>query len=542
LRPDKLTALQTSALGAKNGSIVHVNPFTDSDAEKINRAIIRLLRLALAHNAIRGVSSELEVSLKGTDAKPATLGELEFAWNDDCHSIIRSVIREQHEHELIKFWQTQKMELDAFDLELRSLWNPFPMVGESATMHSAITDLSSRAALIGIGQGTISGPDAGGLKASVGTWESREALWSRAILDRIRAEEDADVIEDFNTSQTEALATQLVTRKAKIETDTPLRVRAVIRPRNTDYGIYLIVGPLPATAVDLATLKSSLPEKTSLFWYVTGKESPEANQPKQEGINVYTSPLTGASPPFPGAAKLISDYCETASKQRIETIVARLKAPDLKKEQAVLLAQHAGAEMLGPIDSRSDLYFLLASSSLSLAIQLLTERRERFKAGSIQLAGIGGDWPPARAAEYLAKDIVKNGNLSREFEHIIEQAVTKLVAYGNPERASQDSWIKQFLTKTEDSNVISQALLESAIDYILNAKMIDAKLDGSLREAIAQHFVPWLANSIQSLAKAKNVQIESLATVEDWAAELERQRRTLRSSPLPPAPTAPTTR
>ena len=529
---EKLTALQISAAGARNGSIVHVNSFTDTDTEKINRAIIRLLRLALAHNAIREVSPNLEASLKGNKSKPAMLAELKFAWNDDCHSIIRSVIREQHEEELVTFWQTQKAELDAFDRELSGLWTPVPMVGESATMHSAIVDLRSRAESIGIGQGTISGPDAGGLKTSVGTWETREALWSRAILDRIRAEDDADVIDEFDKPQTDPLAAQLVTRKSKIETDTPLRILAIIRPRNTDYGIYLVVGAVPPTAVELTTIKSLLLEKTSLFWYVTGKESPEFNQPRPEGIYIYTSPLTGAAPPVSGAAKLISDYCEIASKQRIETIANRLKvAPNT---HAAPLAQRAGAEVLGPIVSGSELFTLVAQPNLNLALQLLTEKRERFRAGSIELTGVGSNWSPATASNYVASDIVNSGHLPPEFIIIIERAVSRLVGYVDVEKASQDFWLKQFLVATQDTNALVQSLLESAIDQLMQSKMNAAKLqDVPLREAIRQHFIPWLANSIQSLAKAKNVQIGSLATVPDWATELERQRRSLRSSPLP---------
>jgi hypothetical protein len=539
---EKLTALQTSTSGAQNGSLIQINPFTDTDADKINRAIIRLLRLALAHNAIRGISSNLEARLKANNTKPATLGDLEFAWNDDCHSIIRSVIREQHEQELVTFWQTHASELEFFDLELTGLWMPVPMTGESATMHSAISDLRSRAESVRLGQGTISGPDAGGLKASVGTWEYREALWSRAIVDRIRAEDDAEVIEEFDKPQTDPLAVQLVTRKSKIEADTPLHIRAVIRPRNTDYGVFLVVGPLPATAVDFTIVKSLLLEKTSLFWYVTGKDAPEANQPRPDGIYVYTSPLTGGQPPVGGAAMLFTVYSAIASKQRFETIAARLKV-ESKKEQIALLAQHAGTEVLGPIVVGSEMYALLSEPNLKVAIQSLTEKRERFRTGSIELAGIGTDWPPARAATYVAADIVTNGHLPPEFVDIIERAVSKLVNYVNPERASQDFWLRQFLVATEDPNVIAQALLESAIDYRIDTKMTAANVeDTTLRAAIREYFVPWLSNSIQSLAKAKNVKIESLATVTDWAAELERQRRTLRSSPLPPAPTAPTTR
>lgn len=543
LAADKLTALQAAAPGPQNGSIVQVNPFTDSDAEKINRGIIRLLRLALAHNAIRSVSANLEARLKDNDAKPATLGDLEFAWNDDCHSIIRSVIRDEHEHELVRFWQTQRAELEPFDVELAGLWTRVPMVGESATMRSAISDLRSKAELIGIGQGTISGPDAGGLKASVGTWETRESLWSRAIVDRIRVEEDADVIDDFDKPQTEPLTTQLVTRKAKIETDTPLRIRAVIRPRNTDYGIYLVVGPLPANGVDLIIVKSLLPDKTSLFWYVTGKESMETNQPRPDGIYVYTSPLNGGQPPVAGAAKLIKDYCEISAKQRIETIVARLNGPQSKQEQVAPLAEHAGADLLGPIVVGSELYSLLALTDLKMASQLLIEKREKFKAGSIALAGIGGDWPPARAPFHIAKDIVGTGHLPAEFERIIEQAVTRLVNYTNPERASQDSWVKQFIAATEDSNAMAQVLLESAIDQLMQKKITASKFeDQTLRAVISQVFVPWLANNIQSLAKTKNIQFENPSTMANWLDELEGQRRTVRSTPLPAAPTPPTTR
>jgi hypothetical protein len=101
--------------GHENGSKKPVDPFTERDAEKINQAIIRLLRLALAHDAIKCITPNMDANLNKSSLKPSALGEYQFAWTDDSHSIIRSVVREQYEEDLIEFWDTQKAELDAFD-------------------------------------------------------------------------------------------------------------------------------------------------------------------------------------------------------------------------------------------------------------------------------------------------------------------------------------------------------------------------------------------------------------------------------------------
>ncbi len=529
LASDKLTAPQTAL--EQNGAKVQLQPYTDRDAEKINHAIIRLLRLALAHSAIRGVTTDFEAHLKDNKAKPLSLADLEFVWNDNSYSNIRSVVREEHEQDLINFWREYGSELDAFDVELTGLWTPMPVAGDSLRIRTAIGELRTKAEVVGIGQGTISGPDAGALKANVGTRDSRETFWPRAILDRIRAEDDVDVMEVFDKPASDSVVAQaMIPRKSEIEPKIGVPVRGIIRPRNTDYAIYLIVGPVPASDVDLAAVKSLLPEKTSLLWYVTGREAPEFSTPLPEGIQIYASPLTGAPQPRQGAAKLIQDYIASASKHRLETVVTHLQAAQYKDAQ---LAQRAGAEVLGPIVSGSDVLEALSHSSLSPAAQLLREKRERLGAvGLTDWTDLSTNWSTEKANQRLASEIVEKGHLAPAFANVIEQSVSEL--FSEPAKVTADTWVKTFLSATEEPNAIWLMLVKSLIKQLMGKKMDEAKITNqSLRSAINEHFVPWLANSIQSVLQSINVDTVSVFSFLDATQELERQRRSLRASPLP---------
>jgi hypothetical protein len=532
LASDKLTAPQTPS--QQNGDKIQVQPYTDRDADKINQAIIRLLQLALAHNAIREVTPNLKSLLKD-DVKPLSLADVEFAWNDDSCSVIRSVVREQHEQDLINFWQQERSELESFDLELADLWSTVPIAGESSRIHEAISELKSRADKVGLGQGTISGPDASALKANVGTWDSREALWSRVILDRIRKEDDAEVTEEFDKPLADVVPTPASNVRPGFEAATALKVTAIIRPRNTACAIYLVVSQLPATEVNLATAKTALPANTSLFWYVTGKEAPDFKSPVPEGINIYASPLTGAQPPVEGAGRLISDYVAFTSKQRLDAILTHLQAAQYKD---ALLAQRAGAEVLGPIVSGAGLFE--AESHLNLAIQLLKEKRERFAtAGFADWTDLAGGWSPSYAAKRIAAEIVEKGQLPPAFSDVIEQSVSELFGT-NADKLTPEAWLKAFLASTEERNAISYMLLKTQIRQFMRAKMDSAKMtDQALRSAIEEHFVPWLASSVQAGEQTVGAKTGDPASIIALTQELERQRQNLRMTPLPSTPGAP---
>ena len=533
LASDKLAALQT-APEQQNGSKIQVQPYTDRDAEKINRAIIRLLRLALAHNAIREVTPGLRTRLNNV-AKPESLEDLEFAWNDNSYSIIRSVIREQHEQELINFWKDHGSELDAFDLELGTLWSAVEVAGESARIRAAIGELRTRAEVVGLGQGTISGPDAAALKVNVGTWESREALWPRIILDRIRAEDDANVVEVFDRPQTSDPSILLaLQRKTQIETRIGSTVRGIISPHDTKWAMYLVVGPASGS-VNLLEIKSLLPENTSLFWYVTGKKAASVSATVPDGIYLYASP---SSPLVDreGAAKLIKDYTTIASQQRLETIINQLRATQYKDAQ---LAQRAGAEVLGRIVSVSGIFYTLGQPDFDLAVRLLKEKRERFGAvGLADWTDLTTNWSAGAASKRLVDEIVAKGNFKAEFRQIIDEAVSDL--FISSATANPDTWLKTFMSATEEPNAIWMMLLKSTIKAFMRTRMDDAKVtDQSARSAINEHFVPWLANTIQSVLQSLNIEEVSFFTLIDAVGELENKRKALRTPVRPAPPGAP---
>jgi hypothetical protein len=535
LASDKLGTPQSAP--AQNGGKVHVQPYTDIDGEKINKAIVRLLRLALAHKAIRGVTTDFELRLKDNKAKPSSLGDLEFSWNDNSYSNIRSVVREEHEEDLINFWKQHGSELDAFGGEITGLWLPLALTAESERISTAIADLRTKAEVVGIGQGTISGPDAAALKANVGTRESREALWPRAILDRIRAEEDADVVEAFDKPATDSIAAQAISRKAEIEKSLGVPVRAIVRPRNTEYALYVAIGPVPPTeVVDLTAAKSLLPEKTSLVWYVTGREAPEFSTPPPAGIQVYTSPLTGAPQPRRGAVQLIQDYIRSASQQRLETIITHLQATQYKDAH---LAQRAGAELLGQIASFGNVLSTLGEANFDLAVKLLKEKRDRFStAGLADWPDLTSNWSAETASKRLADEIVQKGNFTPVYRQIIEEAVSE--CFSDPAKSTVEGWLKAFLAATEEPNAIWLLLVKSIIKVDMRTRMDDAQInDQSLRSAINEHFVPWLSNTIQTVFLRLSAEPVSVFSFMDAAAELERQRKSLRASPLPGTPDSP---
>jgi Cdc6-like AAA superfamily ATPase len=518
--------------GHENGFRKPVEPFTDRDADKINCAIIRLLRLALAHEAIGG-TPDFVASLNNEGLKPPELATFQFSWKDDSHSIIRSVVREQYEQELVRFWETQKVELEAFDLELSALWSALPITGESLRMRTAIGDLRTKAEQVGGGRGTISGPDANGLKANVGTPEDREALWPRIILERIRAEDDADVVEDFSKPRKDVTKEHLVARKVEIEQKTAFKISALIRPRDTDYSIYLVVMSLPVVDVEteMKKLESLLPDKTRLMWYVTGKEAPEFTA--GEKIDIYTS--SSAAPP-PGArhgADLIADYLELVSKERLKQVVDRLERNGYKDAQ---LAQSAGAEVLGPVNANSSLYEALNQPGPTMATKMLVEQRERFRENGLSALPVLPDnaWSAPGAAKQLALDIVNRGRLSSEFTTIVEKAVLSLSGNVNPTRVTPESWMKTFITSTEDPKAIPSALLTELIWPVMETKLsVLYSANAKLAEAIQGQFVPWLVGNIQALAETKGVELGSMLSSPDWTSDIERQRRALRFSLQP---------
>ena len=528
LASDKLAATQTAA--TQNGEKLQVQPYNDRDGQKINQAIVRLLRLALAHNAIRGVTADFEARINDNKAKPATLGDLEFVWNDDSYSIIRSVVREEHEQALIHFWQQHFSELDAFDAELTELWKPRTITGESQRISTAISELKTKAEATRIGQGTVSGPDAAGLKGNVGTRDSREALWPRIIVDRIRAEDDAEVMETFDKS---LLA---ITRKEEIEAGMGVPVRAVIGPRDTSYLVYLVVGPVPTTEIDIAAVKSLLSPKQSIYWYVTGRVTPEFSAAIPEEIRIYASPLTGVPEPRPGAVKLIQDYMKLASKQRLDTIITHLQAAQYKDAQ---LAQRAGGEVLGPILSVSGVFYTLGEPSFDLAAKLLNAKRETFSTSGLEYwPDLTTNWSAESATKRLTDEIVAEGNFTPAFRQIIEEALSEV--FSGPPKSTADAWLKTFQSATEEPNATWAILLKAVIRVFMRTRMDDAQItDPSVRTAIDEHFAPWLATTIQTVLQRLNIKELSIFTLIDAVGEMEQQRKNLRNKPLPPTPAAP---
>ena len=80
-------------------------------------------------------------------------------------------------------------------------------------------------------------------------------------------------------------------------------------------------------------------------------------------------------------------------------------------------------------------------------------------------------------------------------------------------------------------------LVRSQIGLVFEKKLNDAKItDQSLRSAIKTNFMAWLANAIQSGTANLNVDSTNVYMFNEVVVELERQRKVLRTSPLPATP------
>lgn len=511
---------------ARKAAKTELPTFTGRDVEKINRAILRLLHLALAHKAISSNSPNFEALLKQERVDWHALAEYKFEWNDDVQSIIKVIHREKHEHELIRFWSENRSELDALDIELARLWNNAAMSEESARMRRVIGELRSKAESVRLKSVKISPSDASAVKNNVGTAETRNAIMPRIILDRIRAEDDADIIEDLgNTATDVSVPADLESRKRQFESATGLRPHSAICPRDTDLMIYLTSSAVPA-GFD-GKWSKPIVENDYLFWYTSANDE----FPVSEKVRFYYSPPRERS-----AGALFDDYCYLATDARLRRIVAHLEVADYKDSG---LAQRAGAEVIGPIGSGSVLQAIVSLPAVELAISLLDKAKQDFNQQGFTAWETYGPDPPKSVDEANAKlsaKIVTNIDTARlpfNLELAIKDALEQSLG-ADMSRLKPDTWLKVFTSGTSKTNTLARFLLGGVINQIMLLRLEAFPENDKLQKTVLQDFVPWLVQAIVGLAENKGKGLKQMLSSPDWASELEKQRRSLRSDPLPP--------
>jgi hypothetical protein len=99
--------------------------------------------------------------------------------------------------------------------------------------------------------------------------------------------------------------------------------------------------------------------------------------------------------------------------------------------------------------------------------------------------------------------------------------------------------MRTFLSATSEPNTLARFVLSVKIYDFLQPRLKTAGIDTKLESAVLDKFVPWLTQAIVDLAKTRNTDVRTLLSSPDWATELEKLRRSLRSTALSAPPVSP---
>ena len=518
-----------------------ITAFNARDVQKINQAIIRVLRLALAHHAISSTTPAFETVLMSGDWNKVS--DLRFEWNDDVQSIVKVTDKEPYEHELIRFWNENKSELEALDAELARLWKNLAMPADATKMRSAIRDLRSKTESVRLASIKISDMDAEMLKKNVKTPELRSTLIRTTILERIRLEEDAHILSEAATliPSDSTIKAQLEARKRDFETTTELPLQAVISPIDTDCFVFLTLAPPP----DQLNWPNFPKENEFVLWYApVRKELTDS-----EKVWFYFPP-----PGLNGPSELVDDYSSLATWARLRRLGIHLQASEYKD---AMLARRAGAEAMGYIGSGSEFQRTLSRPAIEVAINLLDKAKKDFieqQAATWQSYEIEPPVSGQDATSKLSAYVVKLStnekepltfNLTTAIEDAIKQSLRVDIADANA-----DTWLKVFASGSSRAGQFDKWVLEDVIGQLLDERLKELSNKGfetalhqdeELRKVVRRELAAWLSQAIVDLANTKGIEVKKMISIPDWAADLEIQRRSFRSHSLPAQPTQPTT-
>lgn len=518
-----------------------ITAFNARDVQKINQAIIRVLRLALAHHAISSSTPNFETVLKSGDWNKVS--DLRFEWNDDVQSIVKVTDKEPYEHELIRFWNENKPELEALDAELVGLWKDLAMPADAIKMRSAIRELRSKTESVRLGSIKISETDAEMLKKNVKTPESRSTLIRTTILERIRVEEDAHILAETATliPSDPTVTAQLEARKRDFETATHRPLQAVLSPIDTDCFVFLTSAPPPDGPLNWPDFPR---ENDFVLWYVPAhKEITDS-----ERVWFYFPPSE------PNTPTLVDDYVLLATQARLRRIGIHLQASEYKD---ATLARRAGAETMGHIGTGSEFQRTLSRPAIEVAISLLDKAKKDFIEQQASVWQTYQIEPPVSgqdATSKLAAYVVKLStnekepltfNLTTAVEDAIKQSLRADIADANAE-----TWLKVFASGSSRPGQFDKWMLEDVIEQLfderlteLSNKGFDTALhqDEEMRKVVRHELVAWLSQTIVDLANTKGIELKKMLSVPEWAGDLEIRRRSFRSPPLPAQPAQPIT-
>jgi len=529
------TATAAGHDAAKNGNSIGI--VDRRDADQINEAILKLLRLAIARKAI-SVLPPLAQKLKDENIKLDALATEQFTWNDDCEPLItqEGIELEPYEKELIKFWDENKAELEALNDELENLAAFASLLDESAIrkMENHISKLRVMAEGLRYRSITTSRPDATALKANFGSAEILAAQVPGFILERVRAEGDAETLlaSDLQAGPSDSTFRSIFdSRRSEVEQLSKLPLRAVVFPHETKCLIYLLAGSVPAD-LDLGTIAKMIPiSDAHLFWYSPGKEPGELTGIPESARFYFPPPAQNS------VATLFSDYSWLARKARVNELIRSSKKGLKDKDLAV----RVGAELIGPITPGSELVPYLGHSVLGIVVQTLKELMSDKARLTEQLQSVGFDITKDWSLDGFSKALTKIVSSRQtdyqkppfDLEDLVRKAIRRLFGASDVEEPALEEILNRGSGVASNENRTIRTLMQTIISNVLLSRLVSAGIqDPGFQDLVQSEFSAGLVKSIEDLATSHSIELKSvtLTFLTSWASDLNKLRTSLKPS------------
>jgi hypothetical protein len=368
------------------------------------------------------------------------------------------------------------------------------------------------------------------LKADIGAPDTWIPATLEFILERIRAEGEADILDTSASKDpwtTWPLLAGLTLQSTELEMVGKLPLRAIVRPRPSNCLIFLVGGAIPS-GFELKALEDAIPNSDRhLLWYAPGIEPSELNIQPLVGPTIepkLPAPIRFYFPPpeSDSVSKLLSDYGLFASAARLQLIAAS-SATDYRR---------AGMELIAPLTGLSELLALLSLTDLPVALQDLNELPGVFKTDPEFWSTYKVDlnnWSAPEAGKAIANEIASKFQAPQVQQHALQEAIGKVITQGLNNDASKISGSPILNSTTPNAN--ARLLLQEILERFINQRLTLARIQDKFKERLTKEFVLTLLATIDMAVTSKNVELIRIATwLPALVAELDKLRLSLKTA------------
>jgi hypothetical protein len=498
---------------------------TVREAEQINQALLRLLRIAVARKAVRVHPAGESLLNDATNLN--AISQVTFEWEADCEPVItqEGLDLEEYEKDLIQLWDDNHSEIEGLDQQLENIWRfvEVPATSNVRRVRNLFAELRTTVEGLRRRSKTISSHDAAKLRADLGPPENWVATVSDLIVERLGVSPVNEIWDNAVLKKGGSdVPAGWASRVEEIERQTAMPARCIVHAVTTDTLVYLVAGSIPPE-VDLNALEQSLPKNnTYVFWYAPNHESdlvsqltPPANQNRV--LRFYFSP-----PADPTLSQLLTDCASLATSARVKALSDLAVATGYKGNTAL----QGGLEFFAPLSGLGDLVLVLSAPTLKAALDAVDDLPTRYKANPDAFWESYGlsvsNWSADEAAKKMATQIVAGIPLRGDPD--IVTAIENMLRQSLRKEFSRVASSQIFSGSEQRAN--AKALLKERIAIFLNARLQAANVaDQKFKEQAQKDSSAWLVNTLATIAKDKNQDIASvLASLPTFAADLERAR------------------